>query len=79
MALYQRSQQYTSEIRNLSSNLKTQIKELEAAVEGSKFSAHAHHVLEGEVQEEDVIISKHNRSRKVCLDLSLFYWCYITS
>lgn len=40
-------------------------KELEAAVEGSKFSALAHHVLEGEVQEEEPSGVKQYKTRKV--------------
>lgn len=65
IALYQRSQQYTSEVKKASPDFKSQVAELEAAVEGSKFSAHAHHVLEGEAQEEDTIIAKQYKTRKV--------------
>lgn len=65
MALYQRSQQYVTEIKEAPQELKNDIKELEAAIEGSQFSAHAHHVLEGEVQEDDGIVTKQFKSKTV--------------
>lgn len=89
IALYQRSQQYISEIKNVPDDLKKQVKDLDTAVEGSKFAAHAHHVLEGEVQEEDTILNKQQRTRKVhilplflgnnyknsnCCLTSIFFW-----
>lgn len=67
MALYQRSEQYISETKNASENLKKEIAHLQAAVEGSKFSAHAHYVLEGEGQEEDNVAVKQPKEKKVGL------------
>ena len=46
-------------------DLKKEVKELETAVEGSKFSAQAHHVLEGEAQEEDSVTVKQYKSKTV--------------
>ncbi|KAL0278613.1 UNVERIFIED_CONTAM: hypothetical protein PYX00_000385 [Menopon gallinae] len=74
MALYQRSEQYISGTKNASEELKKEIADLQAAVEGSKFSAHAHYVLEGEGQEEDNVAVKQPKEKKPLIErLDIYY------
>ncbi|KAJ1526690.1 hypothetical protein ONE63_008270 [Megalurothrips usitatus] len=67
MALYQRSEQYVREALKSSGELKSQLEMLKKDIEGCKFAAHAHSVLEGE-EDEGESSPKGQRSRKPLAD-----------
>lgn len=67
MALYQRSAQHMKDAlaydKALPNTLKEALQKLEVSIEGAKYAAHAHSVLE-EGQEEDPGINKHIKTKK---------------
>lgn len=65
VAMYERSTKYASEAINVKEyNLGVELKALIKTIEGSKFSAHAHSVLEADGREETVLYGKAQKSSK---------------